>query len=1174
MILLFPDLDTLRLALTSGTVPTDVTLAPAAVSFDAAGRPYVEPSITLSKTTAKILDRLGVKGSKRHATDVPEEVASWVQILPVVKEAGTPNLSSQAAVLFELSSADDLPALAAEMLRLGNDRQGFRWFAAPDEPDGRRVLLRVIGPPYYTLLRAIDKSAAGTTGEVRAYLERAPRVWVEIGHAHPLAAQVRVADDQQVLIRAPREWLFLDDAPFHDVYDILQFQLPTTAVGLAEADAPGKITVLLRLASGNAADVPELWVLRDAAVEQLDALVRDADDRLIQRLMFAVATSPAGTRTVVLRTRPSKFPPPALPLEHALGFKPYWKLPNLFLPAGKRLHPPLRRDAVRRLLADDPDQVVWLYPDAAGGFTPESVPDAAFRSLEDWVDYVIETERAPLAAWIEATRFDFDHFACAEGGGPKVKPDKDDKEPRAKGDGEETGSKTATTAKAASKSKSAARPAGAAEYVPPPAETRPPGEWKVRLKELEDRFLAVDGPLDAPERRALWPELAAANAGLGDASGEAAICWLNALWDADPPPAEWLAGWVRSESPAASPAMKADEFDRKLSSPSSSLNAPRATVASFLWLAHQSPVPNWLPARLPAVQKYLEKHEATLPVRAVWLAAFRLAQLAGADVLGLARVRDRLLLRLLNEGLSTERDLPGFLRFAGLRDSERMRAVREKSQHLHQAVRTWLQSAADLQKNESLRQNLHFADLFFAFAFAKLGETIPTRKLLDDARRVMDRPVPPPANSPYDPAVTAAVVRNFLFRAFGYRVEQAALGKPHAGQMPADLVAALNEIGTKGGSGPANNPYKLAEYAIARMREQSRILEPQEKLDPYAVITKQGDALKKELYDLQAVRDPAKLTDRIRRLFREASQGGGKPADVQFLILHETLQLAPRVGEAFTVELLNLVPASLAAHAPPLASPEATTEPSDTPKKQAELLERALFLAGHYDRPDIVRKLVAQFSDMLHKKKEEARFKLINVVAGQCLRNLKKLGLRDEIDRFLSRLQGEVLQGSSLPDLRVKYAEKPETWGTVLQTLLNLAAGWLSYGLTEQATPILDAARNELLGAAGSKLPSKDYSELAQVYVTALGQGPADGGLVRMTELFTRMDPKKITNTWTTAPYYSRLHLNVIEKTVLALLSDDFALGPAGRRWLDDDEFLVRRRIHADMRRDLDRSGL
>ena len=106
-----------------------------------------------------------MKGSKRHATDEPEEVSCWPQLLPVARDAAAPQISNQAPVLFELEKADDLPTLVTEMLRLGNDRQGFRWFADPRDPDGKRVLLRVIGPPYYTLLRALDKGASGTAGE-------------------------------------------------------------------------------------------------------------------------------------------------------------------------------------------------------------------------------------------------------------------------------------------------------------------------------------------------------------------------------------------------------------------------------------------------------------------------------------------------------------------------------------------------------------------------------------------------------------------------------------------------------------------------------------------------------------------------------------------------------------------------------------------------------------------------------------------------------------------------------------------------------------------------------------------------------------------------------------------------------------------------------------------------
>jgi len=39
-------------------------------------------------------------------------------------------------------------------------------------------------------------------------------------------------------------------------------------------------------------------------------------------------------------------------------------------------------------------------------------------------------------------------------------------------------------------------------------------------------------------------------------------------------------------------------------------------------------------------------------------------------------------------------------------------------------------------------------------------------------------------------------------------------------------------------------------------------------------------------------------------------------------------------------------------------------------------------------------------------------------------------------------------------------------------------------------------------------------------------------------------------------------------------VSDNMALGDQARRWLDDDEYLVRRRIHGDMRKLLARHGL
>jgi hypothetical protein len=902
MILLFPDLDTVRLTLTSGIVPTEVTLAAAAVSFDAQGRVCIEPTANVTRTVQKNLDRIGVRGSKKHLGDDVEEVSCWPQLLPVTRDPIAPTISNQAPVLFELEKAEDLPTLVSEMLRLGNDRQGFRWFAHEGDSDSKRVLLRVIGPPYYTLLRATDQAASATVGTVRAYLERAPRVWVELGHSLPLAHNLRAPDQQLLLIRQPREWLYLDEAPFQDVYDIMQFKLPAQPTSWTEAKSPKKMTVPLRLTGGSTTEHPELWVLRENAVEQLDTLVRDSDDKTIQRLMFAVATDSKGVNTVVLRVRPSKQNPPPLTLDNAVAFKPFWKLPNLFVPIGKRLHPTLRRDAVRKLLADDADEVVWLYPNDKGGFTPEHIPDSAFRSLEDWVDYVIESEQKALSAWIESGRFDFDGFICKDIDKPKTKPDKGDKDTKDKDEDTKAPKGAGPAVKGAGKAKAAtAKPTAQADFLPPVEEVKKPNEWKLKAKELETQFLAVEGSLDSPERQALWPELATAYSGAKEPM-DAAICWLDAFWDTDMLPSEWLAGWVRSELPDAGATIRADEFDRLLHHTSKGLGESRAVVASFLWLASQQPVPAWLMSRLPAVKAYLEANQGTLPVRAVWLMGFRLAQLSGADALGLARVRDRLLQRLLEQGLQAERDLPMFLRTAGMKDSDRVRMVREKSIELHSTVRKWLEDCTRELKNDQLKANYPLVDLLFSFAVAKLDETTQAKKLLEDARKVMETPIPTASNQQADQAMTSAIVRNFLFKAFQFRVEQALTGKPHTGPMSDDVQKSLEDIAKRGGTaGPVNNPYKLAKYAIDRMRDQSRIMEPQEKLDPYSDWTKQGDVLKKELAELHSVRDGAKLADRIRKLFKDGLKD--KPLkEVQFYVLHEGVPLAAaRISEAFTV---------------------------------------------------------------------------------------------------------------------------------------------------------------------------------------------------------------------------------------------------------------------------------
>jgi hypothetical protein len=1134
MTFLFPDDDALLFALTAGLVPAAVSLSAARAGRAPDGRPWLARANGAPTAWSAALRRIGVE---TPAVEPAEgcEAASWLEAVPLLRDPSPPNLTDHTPVLFELPNAAGLAPLVGEMLRLGNDRQSFRFIS-------RTPLLKVIGPPYYTLLQALDRLGPDAP---RAYLERAPGVWVEAGWTHPLAGRVKPPAGQLVLLRPPHEWVAIADAPFRDVYEALQFELPGRPVAWADIPPAEKLAVPLRLAAGTAAEPAELWVLQGAAVEQIDELVRDADDRLLARLAFAVGER-GGERTAALRARPGRAGPPTLVLEGALACRSYLRLPNLYVPVGKRLRPPLRRDAVRRLLADDPDQVVWLAPDAGDRFVPRSLPESGFRPLSDWVEYILDKDAAALTAWAGAARFEFGTFV---GRDEPAERRREPALPKPRG-------ATAAVAAAARAKVAAAKPKAT---EPPPAEAfaagppPPPSELQVRLKAVEERFLEVDGPLDDPRRLALWPELARLNGLLGHAA-DAGLAWANALWESTDPPPAWAWGWVEAEQALPKSEPTAADLDRLLANPKPAAPDVRPLAAVVVWAGLRKPAPPELLRRLPEVQRYLERHEHLLPVRAVWLAWRALTRLAGADVLMLARVRDRLLERLLGEGLGAERDLPGFLRFAGRPEGDRLRTVRTRAERLRQLIRDWFEQSASIKG--TFDQTPAYVDLFFAFGMARLGEVTAARGLLRQAAAAIEQ--------------VGTEAHAFLLQALQYRVEQALAGKPHAGPLPLEQREYLDNMRQEETHIPIDDvPRRSGSYAVERLGQQSAILQPQEKLNPYRRIEvkTEPDELVRELIRLTDVHDRGLLAAGVRRL-AEQSTKGSRPAENRLRVLAGALELASRVGEAAVVEILAQV-------APAFDAVGAAPDPR-VAENMAILLERAIFFAAHYDKPDLVRAFADRLGNLLHAPAGRSALDAVGSLVGQTLRSLRKLGLKDQTERLLDQIVQAALGGRTMEQTRA--AVPGREWQQTLRLLLHLAAGWLYFDRPEQARPILDAARAWILNPT-KKLndpdrPAPQYVALVNAYIAAAGQTPLDDALGRIEELFTSGRLDRLPNTMTSNSYYSLFPLKITEAVVLTLATEDFALGPTARRWLDDDEYLVRRRIHRDVRAALAGAGM
>jgi cellulose synthase operon protein C len=1135
VILHFPTLDALKLALFSDAIPATVSVTPVMAAFAEKGGCWVETDKPITKPQLSELAKLGVSIEKAAPLPLAERLHCWPQLIPLQKEPLNHELTEKTPILFEVPSEIQFTDLVSEVLRLGNDRQSYRWLA-----NGKQniALLRVVGPPYYSLLRAVDQTQ--NSAAPKAYRELSPRVWVQLGFTHPLVNKLRPGPGKWLFLRPPRTWFMVDEAKFHDIYEVLDFQLPHVPSAWKEGSFEKKVQVPLRLTTSTSTEPAELWVLRDNAMSQLDDLVRSADEQLLTRLSFAVAQQ-GQESLIVLRVRPAKQAPPVLVLD-GIAYRSFLRLPNLFVPAGYRLHPTLRRDAVVTLLASDTTRITWLHPEERGGFLPESLPDTAFRPLQDWVQYVLDHEQKPLEAWMQAARFDFEPFICKDDAAPV-------KDPLLK----QEAAKTRKSKKEEEEETSPARKERSEQSAKPVEETyaalrlaKTPTEIAKKLRETEKQFLELSVPLDAPERRQLWHQMAHCNMALGHAT-DATVCWCHALWEGDQLPGDWWHGWRQSEARAAQDVQfSVEQLQKMLKQAHPPPSEMRAFAAFLAWVSHASPLPQLAPLLGP-IQQYLEKHEELLPVRAVWLAWSSLAKLNKGDVLTLARARDRLLERLHLRGQSPEMDLPAFLRFTGAKATERLRGMKDHLLVLEGVILQWLDKrlAKWREKKQPLERAQHteaYARLILAYGFACLGAAHEAQRLTQAAMHALAK---------------TDDLNAWLTAAFQFRIERAMRDRGTAAPFPPELAKRLENYVPERGDKKKLDLLKLEKYKLNKFILTSSIIEPHERADVYHRWTEESasDDLSRELRSLVTVRDRPELIARLQGLL-DGKRAWPKAENAAQRIHDRALELAPRLGAAFAGDLLSRT--------------EPLLEQTKELKWQAQLLEKGLYLAAHFDQSGLVQRFVGRIQDLLTQQKDDAEFfKLMESVVEECLHGLRKLGMRDEIHRLLTQLSDllqkryDLIAGLTEGKASASLRSKP------LQVQLHVAGGWLHFGHDDLAWPVIDQAREVLFKGS---LIAADQTALACAYVRTLGQASLEEALPRLEELYRKVE--RIEDNTATRSHFLISMLWLIEATVLALVSDELTMDKDARRWLDDDEYLVRRRIHRDVRAAMQGAGL
>ncbi len=1072
---LFEDETRLLVAMKSKLIPSEVQGQAVSYWRTESGAIGVNPVGRTPRVMTSALKEAGVE--RIAAPSKMTEVRLWPALLSTER---TGEDSADPVVLFVATGETKLLELLGELVRLGCDRCSFQVF---DGPGGKLSLVRAYEPPYYSVALAMDPA---TDHKVFVpALAGQERLWIERGCSHPALLGVLPEGDGLELIGADDRWRALPAGTWTDAFDILDVQLPKHGADYEETETAKRLKIPLRLARASRDEPASLWVIPEFGERILEELLSTMPDDIIERLLFAVVADGEGSPIVLLRARPGRGGAPQLALS-GQGYWPLMGIGNLYVPQHTAVEPPLRRDTLRELLASDPDRVFWISAREDKELSLDSVLESEFSPLSEWADYVIHQNSGILDSWVRSTVFEFTSFQSTgrewnEQPAPKADP-KPEPAPRAK-----RTTRTAEREVVVAPSTAVQPKMRAAKLQGAEVEQVALGEEGQRLADLEGEFLALDTPADDPQRIDLWRSMGAAHTALEN-HRDATLSWTRAVWEAEGPKlVDLVGGWIEAE----------EKISGKLGSHGIEKKQLRLAVAVFLGLALKGEKP---PKNLrDGLPRALDEHEDQLDVRTVWLARTALSQVAGGDLLMLARARDGLLRRLRN-GLSIAIDVPTFLRFAGGSGADR-EAVEQLAGNLESLWKHYKKTKRKRSAVEAPEKKTEaLVGLQFAFGFASLGMADRAKELRETYVAALD---------PSD------LIDQFLARAYSARIDQALAGEKRATALPPTIAATLDALP------------KLDRYKIDRLRSASTILEPQERLDPMQAFQRGGDSRGEEFEGLRALEEPGKVVVAIRGIL-DISESPETSLEDRARLLDGVMDFFPLISEADAVPALRRV---------------LTTAATTPPGSRALLLEEAMSLTGFFGRDDMTREIASDLSALVGDLPEDEAASLASEF-GSCLRGLRRVGLAEQAAQLLDRLGAMTI------------GETPDR----IEARLHVAAGQAYLGDFERARVSLVGTQKALQKL---KLTSKDRLGITRALAIAWSHAPREEAMAGLSDLAGQLT--LITDSFNTNSHFCLSVVSFMDSMVLALASGELAMGDLGRRWLDEDEYLVRRRIHQDI---------
>jgi hypothetical protein len=318
---------------------------------------------------------------------------------------------------------------------------------------------------------------------------------------------------------------------------------------------------------------------------------------------------------------------------------------------------------------------------------------------------------------------------------------------------------------------------------------------------------------------------------------------------------------------------------------------------------------------------------------------------------------------------------------------------------LHELARGWVAAHAP----NATAQTEAYVDLTFAFALASIGAADASEECSRRALALL---------TGRDEA------HLLLLQMYGYRIAQARQGQRHDGLFPSEILSTLE------------NTERLLRYVVDRLRKHSRLLEPDQRFNPYRHWGARISDFERVLAELPDL-DGNEVMRRVDELWYAAPRGA-RGNEKRAQIVRAGLEAAPRIGEEFARRMLEqTVPAY---DALPAAKEMAAL------MDQAAFLEKALFVAGHFQIREFTPLLLDRVRWQLVAQ-DVTRLQVLSTMIRESIHLLTVLQLGDELDSFLGEVSELVLKGRPVALLTGRDQQTLQA----LEVMLCVTEGWYGF---------------------------------------------------------------------------------------------------------------------------------